>query len=107
MAQVAKFPEWAAWLNRQLGRHGWNGKQFQERADVSHAAVSRWRRGIDRPRASMARQIAEALGVTTDEVLEVIGFRGCHRSCLALSCPCNCSVGAYRLSRHGWSVSRL
>lgn len=67
---------WAAWLNRQLGRLGWNGVDFGSRAHVSHAAVSRWRRGLDRPRAAMAGQIAEALGVTTDEVLAAAGFRG-------------------------------
>jgi SOS-response transcriptional repressor LexA len=79
MAQrAAPRPElmaWAAWFNGQLGRHGWNGMDFGTRAGVSHAAISRWRRALDRPRAAMAGRIAETFGVSVDEVLEAAGFR--------------------------------
>ncbi|CCK62459.1 helix-turn-helix domain-containing protein [Mycobacterium canetti] len=57
-------------------RLGWDQAEFGRRVGVGQQTVSRWERGLSRPKRAMAVTVANVLGLTADEVLAAAGYIG-------------------------------
>lgn len=62
-------PTFHAWLQGELERRQWRQQDLADAAGVSQQTASRWLLGRTTPTARSIRELAGALGLTTDEVL--------------------------------------
>lgn len=62
------------WLQRQLETRGWRQSELARRTGINTGAVSRWISGKARIRPESCLLVAEALGVSPEEVLAAAGY---------------------------------
>lgn len=60
-------------VRRYREEHGWTQRQLAAKASVSQGTVSRVELGLERPVLRTASALAEALGVTTEQLLGLAG----------------------------------
>lgn len=63
----------ADWLRLKVDAKGWRQRDLAEATGVSQQTASRWLLAQTLPNVRHAHALAQALGVTTDEVLERLG----------------------------------
>ena len=63
------FPDW---LRAQVGARGWRQRDLARETGVSQQTASRWLLGHSIPSGVHARALAQAFGVTTDEVVDLL-----------------------------------
>lgn len=64
-----------AWLQRQLVRREWNQSDLARRSGIHTSRISDWVNGKRAPSTENAERLADALGVSVDEVLTAAGHR--------------------------------
>lgn len=60
-------------LNEELKKRGWSGREFGRRADVSHDTIARILRGESLPEPETLRKFATALGHDESYLLRLAG----------------------------------
>ncbi len=63
------------WLRDEIDRRGWTVADFARAIGCYHSVAYRWVHGASRPRPIQCEQIARALGIDYDRVLDAAGHR--------------------------------
>ena len=61
------------WLNEEIGERGWTIRELARRASLSHVTISNVLNGNQRPGLNFCKGIAQALRISTEEVLRRAG----------------------------------
>lgn len=70
------YPRFASLIADGRARLGIDQAELGRRVSVGQQTVSRWERGLGRPRRNVAATVAKALSMDVDEVLEAAGYAG-------------------------------
>jgi len=62
--------DFGAWLREQMADKGWRQRDLALATGVSQQTASRWMLGRTTPTVRNAQSLAQAFGVSTDEVIE-------------------------------------
>lgn len=62
--------DFGAWLRERMADKGWRQRDLAVAIGVSQQTASRWMLGRTTPTVRNAQSLAQALGVSTDEVIE-------------------------------------
>jgi transcriptional regulator with XRE-family HTH domain len=74
-AELSEKPEmvFSEWLRRRLRQKGWNQSEFARSIETNPSVVSKWVRGLQRPRPEQCARIANSLKEDLDTVMELAG----------------------------------
>lgn len=68
-------PAFGDWLRTELDKRGWTLAEFARRLGTWNSLISKWLNNVQRPRPAQCHQIAAALGIDPDLVLDAAGHR--------------------------------